>query len=283
MEKNPVHYSLKVRDINTGEVSEIIPAIHQHACFIKMILGFLDKNLRVQEFDWHFEVGDGVNRSTPEEVREMINYFFKEEDNYGMTVEFLGVSEVTDIPREVVRFSNMGGFPRELFMAKLFTTRNLNRYSESYHMYRKLIGVGVPFPFAVVMGANVHKSVDFRKNTFYVMRGYAKTINEPLHRMSDWRNHAENKHLGCVGLPWGDTSPKGCGGYNRAPRSVEKSLSRKGYSNSKTVRSFLHSIGASGNYLTWEDVMKIAANLTRRKGFINKKEPVKDSTSNLKI
>ena len=276
MGKNPMHYRAQARNLRTGELVDMIRATREQACFADLALRSMNAELRVHEFDWHFEVGDGVLRSTPEEVREMIGHFFKEDDLHGMTIEFIGASEVTDVPREVVRFSNMGEYPRGLFMAKLFTIRNLNRYCESYKMYLKLLKAGVPKMFAVVMGANIHEQLSFRGEVKYVLRDYARTINQTTHTMADWRNHAENSHLGQLGYNWGDPSTDACGGYNVVIRDgAERALHRVGYTNSQKVSSFLNTLGVTGFSLTWKGVMEIAANLTRKGYLADKAEPVK--------
>lgn len=274
MEKNPMHYRAQARHLRTGELVDVIHASRNQACFADLALRGMDRELRVHEFDWHYEVGDGENRSTPEEVQAMIRHFFQEDQLMGMTVEFIGKSEVEGVEREVVRFSNMGEYPRGLFMAKLFTIRNLNRYCESYRMYRKLMKAGVPQMFAAVMGATIHEQKNFRGDVTYVMRDYARTINPNLHTMADWRNHAENNHRGQLGYLWADPSEDARGGYNyRTFDGVERALKRTGYTNSQVVRAFLGSIRVQSNNLTWKGVMEIAANLTRKGYLADKPEP----------
>lgn len=277
MEKNPMHYRVQARNLRSGELTDVIQATRSQACFADMALRNMNDQLRVHEFDWHFEVGNGVNRSTVEEVREMIGHFYPEDQREGMTIEFIGVSEITDVPREVVRFSNMGEYPRGLFMAKLFTIRNLNRYCESYLMYQKLLKVGVPKKFAVVMGANIHSMKNFRGDDIYTMRDYARTINAFNHTMADWRNHAENAHLGQLGYKWGDGKYDARGGYNRAIfDGAERALKKLGYTNSQTVTEFVKSSGVQTSNLTWKGVMGIAANLTRKGYLADKPEPTKE-------
>lgn len=277
MEKNPMHYRAQARNIRSGELVDVINASRSQACFADLALRQMNPDLRVHEFDWHYEVGDGVNRSTPEEVKAMVHHFFREDQLMGMTVEFIGASEITDVPREVVRFSNMGGYPRGLFMAKLFTIRNLNRYCESYHMYLKLLKAGVPQMFAVVMGATLHQQKDFRGDVKYVVRDYARTINHALHTMADWRNQAENNHLGQLGFEWGDTSEAARGGYNfKTYDGAEKALHKAGHTTSQQVGDFFKTIRVNAYDLTWKGVMEIAANLTRKGALADKEEPVED-------
>lgn len=269
-----MHYRAQARNLRTGELVDVINASRNQACFADLALRGMDSELRVHEFDWHYEAGDGVSRSTSEEVQTMIRHFFKEDQLMGMTIEFIGKSEVEGVEREVVRFSNMGDYPRGLFMAKLFTIRNVNRYVESFKMYRKLMSVGVPQMFAAVMGATLHEQKNFRGESSYVMREYARTINHSLHTMADWRNHAENNHRGQLGYLWGDPAEEARGGYNyRTFDGVEKALKRTGYTNSQTARAFMGSIRVTPQNLTWKGVMEIAANLTRKGYLADKAEP----------
>lgn len=273
-----MHYRAQARNLRTGELTDVIQATRSQACFADLALRQMNSELRVHEFDWHFEVGDGVNRSTVAEVQEMIGHFFREDQLMGMTVEFIGASEITDVPREVVRFSNMGEYPRGLFMAKLFTIRNLNRYCESYHMYLKLLKVGVQKMTAVAMAANIHSNKNFRGDINYVMRDYARTINWTLHTMADWRNLAENNHLGQLGYAWGDPQEDARGGYNRRTfDGAEKALKKLGYTNSPLATDFFKSVKIQANALTWKGVMEIAANLTRKAYLADRAEPVDEA------
>ena len=274
MEKNPMHYRVQARNLRTGELTDVVNASRSQACFSDLALRNMNEELRVHELDWHFEVGDGVNRSTVEEVKEMVHYFFGEDQRLGMTIEFIGVSEVTDVPREVVRFSNMGEYPRGLFVAKLFTIRNLNRYCESYKMYTKLLKVGVPKMYAVVMASTLHEQKNFRGDVFYVMREYARSMNPTVHTMADWRNQAKSINVGKLGYPWGDPQHDARGGYNfRTFNQAEEAFHRLGYTNSQKIKDFLKSINVNWSNLTWKGVMEIAAYLTGKGYLADKAEP----------
>ncbi|MGL5371992.1 MAG: hypothetical protein ACRDBF_13355, partial [Plesiomonas shigelloides] len=212
MANGTMYFRVTAKNFKTGELVEMISATQGQACFAAFALRRMDRDLRVHELDWHFEKNEGGTGASVAEVTELVNHFFPEDQRKGMTVEFLGQSEQHP-DREVVRFSNMGGYPRNLFMGKIFTIRNLNRYPESYNLFKKLRTIGVPFRYAAVMGATIHYHSDFRGLNLQ-FRGYARTMNPGLHTVADMRNAADNKIVGNVGADWGDTDPANYGGYN---------------------------------------------------------------------
>ena len=275
MANGTMYFRVVARNFKTGKEQEVISPTTGQACFAAFALRGMNKDLRVHELDWHFEKNDGEKAgdgASVEEVTELVNHFFPEDQRNGMTVEFLGQSEQHP-DREVVRFSNMGGYPRNLFMGKIFTIRNLNRYPESYLFFKKMKATGVPTRYAAVLGATIQHQMGFGGAFSIVFRGYARTMNPSSHTVADMRNAANNKIVGEIGANWGDTGEDNYGGYNvKRYDGVEASTHRQGYTNSKTLQNTVGSNMAKPG-ISWEGLMKLVSSITGKKPWLNAVEP----------
>lgn len=284
-QKYSMYFRMKSKDIKTGDVAQYGGFPVAQACWAALTLRGMPDNQRLHELEWHFEKGDGVYKSSVEEVRQMVEYFFPEDNRYGITIEFSGDSPLNDencldihgrrpnigVHRSVVTFSNLGNYPKYLFMNKIFMIRNLNRYGESYGMFNKFRKIGVDLGTACVLGATINQymSMDGLGNQF---RGYAATMKAGSTSPEELRSMAMNNHEPHhIGPTWGGENR----GYNahgdydgveRAMKFRERAAGVRSCSQVATGTPW-------SDGMSWEGLMKLVAAVTSDNSFLTAKDP----------
>lgn len=265
MANGQVFCKIVVKDLHTRETRIYCDEYSAQACFIQLRLPHANPTEYLESIEWHFELNEDGRGSSKKELSNMAYQLFVEDTRHHLTICF------DDSPhegREVLRISNLEHYPRDLFMNKLFMIRNLNRYPQSYCLFKKMSAVGVPFRYAMALSSTLERSSTFNGRSYIFFRGYARLLNPHVATVADLRNAANNKSLGDGGQPWIK-----CGnGYGYGKDQIEGSITSGKRTTSPTLDTVVE---GSSSHFDWKGLMKIVAALTGTKSYIDKPEPYK--------
>lgn len=243
--------------IETDGGNELWRRRNNRACFAG--IGWIEGKLL--QLNWDFDHGSGI---TVDEFKQLITHFFTTGEQYGIQFEFgetytddplVTKKENGDLydgknPWTPVIFTNLGDYPRSLFMNKLFMIRNLGRYPHHYIVYKKMVEAGIPFPVAAYLGANFAPNGGLVGNGYRLIT-YAESIwsNRTI---AEIRNAAYCRHdlMDHKGKPW-----KLRGGYN----NVCNGIARDGRTTSKTLKVVNKGDASFWNNKAFDGLIKLVA------------------------
>lgn len=171
----------------------------------------------LNEIHWDFDHESGITR---EEFIELFTYLFTTGEQYGVQFE-IGESYKDELNKPFreefkdtyesdsiwtpVKITNLGNYPRNLMMNKLFMIRNLGRYNFHYKLYKHLREKEVQMGVAAYIGANFQKKVHLNalaEDSYYLIT-YAESLQSSA-RLCEIRNAAlcNHKLITNGGRPW---------------------------------------------------------------------------------
>lgn len=227
-----------------------------HACWASMGNAYLRGKV-LSRLEWHAEANGNASE---EELIQLLEHFFPEEDKYHIKWEIRGRVEDqhTNTPgkdRLLVVFTEFGDYPRQLMMNKLFVIRNMDRYNKHYRCAKQLMEAGCTWPEAAYIGASVAEVISLTGKS-WGFTTYANTYTT-YDRVADVRSIINNKYQSeaSIGEPWGNG-----GGYHNGG-AVIGAILKTSYTNSPTIGSII-----KGEYsLTSEGFGSLVSKIVNRK------------------
>lgn len=174
--------------------TDLHPFVHTSPCWGNLAMGTFGDQFAMQELHWFVEIypENPCGVRSMEEFREACEALFPEGKRFGMDIEYTGIRYNFDRHNEAcqykmhppegnffeeVVFKNIGDYPRQIMMNKLFTLRNLSRYTN--YGYRLLKEAGVCLEIAVTLGANICKASGLA-NSGWIFPSYANALDPRL-------------------------------------------------------------------------------------------------------